>query len=193
MVGSIIAILAISLAQYDLVKTQTSLLLFSPEVVDFQLGENKTISYPINSWVSKPYAIHFNIEYLNWRKATDNTSKEIPYRFTVKCYKLEKNEEILFFENIYFIRNNLYKLGNETVTLRENLFDGGNGWDPENPSNSDAWGHSSSLGGFAFNLPYGAYRCDFKDESPPEIKTSLKEAGIVRTAITIGPYKKFIY
>ena len=45
---------------------------------------------------------------------------------------------------------------------------------------------SSALKGF--DLPYGKYRCDFKDESPSEIKANMKAAGIVATYLEISPY-----
>lgn len=187
--GSVI--IALSLTQCDLVTTATSELLFPPKLVDFPLGEGRIVSYSVTSWISKPYAISLNTEYTNWTKASGR-DKEIPYQFSVKCYRLEKNTETLFFENIYIVRDKSYKNGNEVVTRRENIFDKGDfGWEPDNLNNSEAWGWRSILK--EFRLPYGRYRCDFKDESPPEIKAMLKEAGIVRTVIEIHPFKLFIY
>ncbi|WP_373740709.1 hypothetical protein [Neisseria sp.] len=188
--GSVIA--ALSLTQCDFVKTQTSLWLFPPEEIDFTLGEGRTISYLFSSWISKPYAIHFNTEYVNLEKAQAK-KREIPYQFTLKCYHLKKNKEFLFFQNVYFIKDHNYTLDGKTYKIKDNLFEGAQSWESKKPNSLSSWGWSSSLMGFAFNLPYGKYRCDFKDESPPNIKKYLQEAGIVRTVITIGPYKKFIY
>lgn len=187
--GGVIA--ALSLTQCDLATTATSELFFPPKLIDFPLGEAKAISYPITSWIDKPYAIGMKIEYINSEKAWGETP-EMPYRLSVKCYRLEKNTEVLFFEDTYIVRDISHEVGKETYTIRENLFDKGSfGWNPDNPNNPDAAGWSSIMGGF--NLPYGKYRCDFKDESPPEIKAMLQEAGIVRTAIDIFPFKRFIY
>ncbi|OSI17971.1 hypothetical protein BWD09_04255 [Neisseria dentiae] len=185
--GGVIA--ALSLTQCDLVTTATSELLFPPKLVDFPLGEGKTISYPLTSWIEKPYGINIKIEYIEnkWGKKIP----DMPYRFSVKCYRLEKNAEVLFFEDIYIIRDISYQVDNETYIRHENILDGGRGWAPNNPNNPDADGRSHQLK--AFRLPYGRYRCDFKDESPSEIKAMLKEAGIVRTAIDIFPYTLIFY
>ncbi len=80
---------------------------------------------------------------------------------------------------------------NETHIVRENILNGGYGWVIDNSNNINAGGMSYRLK--EFRLPYGKYRCDFKDESPPEIKAMLKEAGIVRTAIDIHPFKLLFY
>ncbi|WP_373761739.1 hypothetical protein [Neisseria dentiae] len=183
-------ITALSLTQCDVATVAVSQLLFRPKVVDFPLGEGKVISYPITSWIEKPYAISLNREYLDSKKVWDRVP-ELPYRISVKCYRLEKNMETLFFEDTYIVRDISYEGRNETHTIRENIFDSGQGWGPNNLNNPNARGRSYQLR--EFRLPYGRYRCDFKDDSPPEIKAMLQEAGIVRTAIDIFPFKRFIY
>ncbi|OSI17969.1 hypothetical protein BWD09_04245 [Neisseria dentiae] len=104
---------------------------------------------------------------------------------------MEKNAEVLFFEDTYVVRDIAYGIGNETRIVRENIFDNGYWWELNNPNVPDAEGKRYRLK--EVRLPYGRYRCDFKDESPPEIKVILQEAGIVRTAIEIFPFEPFIY
>ena len=188
---SIITTLSLSLTQCDLITTSTSELLFQPKVVDFPLGEGKAINYPLTSWIDKPYTISINTEYVNSEKAWGQKT-ELPYRISVKCYQLEKNKEILFFEDTYIIREKSYEHNNEIITIQENIFDKGSfGWNPNNPHSSEAWGWRFIMK--EFRLPYGRYRCDFKDESPKEIKEMMKKVGIVRTVIEIRPFKLFIY
>ncbi len=185
---------ALGLAQCDLLRVWGSQTIGSTPKVDFPLGEGKTISYSVNSWVKKPYIITLKIEYPNYQKKLDSREEigNIPYRISVKCYKLEKTKETLFFQDTYVIRDKIYHLDDSsTFTRRENLFEGNSGWNPNNPDNPYASGVSSGMGGF--DLPYGKYRCDFKDESPPEIKHYLQKANITRTAIHIFPYEPFIY
>ncbi len=100
--GGVIATL--SLTQCDLATTAVSELLYPPKLVDFPLGEGKVVSYPITSWIDKPYVINLNSEYINREKAWSETP-ELPYRLSVKCYRLEKNAEVLFFEDIYVVRD----------------------------------------------------------------------------------------
>ena len=187
--GGIITALSLLLTQCDLVTTSTSEFLFPPKVVDFPLGEGKTISYPLTSWIDKPYVITLKTEYINSQKAWDKKT-EMPYRFSVQCYRLEKSKKNLIFEDIYIVRDISYEVGNEIHTTRENIFDDGHGWEPNYP-NWDGGGRSAIIGNF--RLPYGKYRCDFKDESPEKIKGMMKDAGIVRTAISIYSFKRFIY
>ena len=61
--GSLAAVL--SLTMCDVVTVEVSRLLFPAKIIDFPMGEGKTISYPINSWVKKPYGIMLKTEYLN--------------------------------------------------------------------------------------------------------------------------------
>ncbi|WP_373747427.1 hypothetical protein [Neisseria dentiae] len=186
--GGVIA--ALSLTQCDVATVAVSQLLFRPKVVDFPLGEGTTISYPIISWVEKPYAININAEYINSEKARGETP-DMPYRFSVKCYRLKKNAEVLFFESTYVVRDIAYEIRNEIHTRHENVLEGGQSWGANNTKNPDADGRSYQLE--EFRLPYGKYRCDFKDESPPKIKSMLKEAGIVRTAVSVYPFKLIFY
>ncbi len=181
-------ITALSLTQCDLATTMVSELLFPPKLIDFPLGEGKAVSYPITSWIDKPYVINMNIEYTNREKIWSKKIPEMPYRLSVKCYRLEKNAEVLFFDDIYIVRDISYQVGNETRTIRENILDGGRSWGVNSPNTS---GRSYRLK--EFRLPYGRYRCDFKDESPPEIKAMLKKAEIVRTAIDIHPFELLFY
>ncbi|WP_373761740.1 hypothetical protein [Neisseria dentiae] len=183
-------ITALSLTQCDVATVAVSQLFFPMKVVDFPLGDGKVISYPITSWIEKPYLISIKTEYINSEKAWSETP-EMPYHFSVKCYRLEKNAEVLFFEDTYIVRDISYERRNETYTIRENILDGGQGWMPNNPKNPDTDGKSYRMK--EFRLPYGKYRCDFKDESPPEIKSMLKEAGIVRTAVSVYPFKLIFY
>lgn len=184
----------LGLAQCDLVRVTASELFFSPVIMDFPIGDGAQISYPISSWVDKPYIITFKIEYPNYQKILDSRKQieDIPYRISLKCYKLEKTKETLFFQETYIIRDRIYHLPDSgTFNIRQNLFDGDSGWDPENPNNPHASGTSSGMGGI--RLPYGKYRCDFKDESPSEIRQYLQKANIIRTAVQILPYEPLIY
>ena len=51
LIGSVAAVL--SLTMCDVVTVEVSRLLFPAKIIDFPMGEGKTISYPINSWVKK--------------------------------------------------------------------------------------------------------------------------------------------
>ena len=166
----------LALAQCDLVRVTASEFTHKPLEVDFPMGEGKQISYPVRSWADKPYGMVLITEYVNWNKSIDKTREEVPFSFSVACYRIEKDKEVLFFQKQYTQDDNLY---------------GGNGWIPNNPHSpeSSAWG--SGLGGF--RLPYGTYRCDFKDNSTPEIKDYLQKAGVVKTSIAIMPIKRVFY
>ncbi len=166
------------LAQCDTVTVLTSEMLFRPKIVELPMGEGKIVSYEVNSWVKKPYLmiLGFESEYQNYGEAFFNGKLEtVPYKFSIKCYKIEKDSEILFYEKNYTMKD----------------LSGMDGWNSQNPDKPYAWGGSYSLGGF--DLSYGRYRCDLKDESSIEIKTYLKEAGIARTAFQIIPYKLWFY
>lgn len=176
--GSLAAVL--SLTMCDVVTVEVSRLLFPAKIIDFPMGEGKTISYPINSWVKKPYGIMLKTEYINYQKAYDAARKNIPYDFLIKCYRMENGKKIIFYENKYSMKND-----------ERNLFYGSFGWSPEDSNHPDAEGLSSTFDGL--DLSYGQYRCDFEDKSSPEIKAYLKEAGVIRTAIQISPYKLWFY
>ncbi|HFC8502021.1 TPA: hypothetical protein ACFP30_002112 [Neisseria oralis] len=175
LIGSIAAIL--SLTQCDLAKVSLSQALFPAKVIPFPIGEGKTVSYTVDSWGKKFYVIYLNIEYTDWNKAFLDTKghEKIPYNVSIKCYHLKDGQEILFYESKH-----------SDKTDERHWFDASNGWEPIHPHSPDASGMSLALKGF--DLPYGKYRCDFKDESPSEIKANMKAAGIVATYLEISPY-----
>lgn len=177
LVGGIIGIL--SLTQCDLVTTDVSKFFFPPKVMDFPMGDRKSISYPITSWVKKPYVIWLNTEFENYKYAwgNDNYLRTIPYHFSISCYKLQKGKEILFYKKEVFSQD----IGS------------GNGWDTRTSDNMESTGLTNIIIGSGNDLSYGKYRCDFEDKSSKEIKDILKKAGITRTAIEISPFKRFIY
>lgn len=178
LIGSVVSVLLV--ARCELVIVEFSRLLFPTKIIDFPMGEGKTIRYPINSWVKKPYGIMLKTEYINYRKAYDPTRENIPYDFLLKCYRIENGKEIVFYETKYSMKND-----------ERNLFYGSFRWDPKDSNNPDAEGLSSTFDGL--NLSYGQYRCDFEDKSSPEIKAYLKEAGVIRTFVHISPYKLWFY
>lgn len=171
--GSLAVVL--SLTQCDLVKVYLSQALFPAEVVPFPMGEGKTVSYTVDSWVEKRYAISLKTEYRNEAAINQEERMKIPYNISVNCYHLKNGQEILIYED-----------RRSDKTDEFHWFDGGNGWELIHPHNPDAVGRSNIRGGF--DAPYGKYRCDFKDESSPEIKANMKEAGIVATYLEISPY-----
>ena len=165
------------LAQCDFVRvTASEFTHYPPLEVDFPMGEGKQISYPLHSWIDKPYGMTLAIEYVNWDKSINKTNEEIPFSFSAACYRIEKDREVLFFQKHYSKEDQLY-LGGGVV--------------PNKPHSPDSMAWAGALGGF--RLPYGTYRCDFKDTSTPEIKDYLKKAGVVRTFIRILPEAPLIY
>ena len=171
--GSLAAVL--SLTQCDLVKVYLSQALFPAEVVPFPMGEGKTVSYTVDSWAEKRYAISLKTEYRNEAAINQEERMKIPYNISVNCYHLKNGQEILIYED-----------RRSDKTDEFHWFDGGNGWELIHPHNPDSVGRSNIRGGF--DAPYGKYRCDFKDESPSEIKANMKAAGIVATYLEISPY-----
>ena len=166
----------LALAQCDLVRVTASEFTHKPLEVDFPMGEGKQISYPVRSWADKPYGMVLITEYVNWNKSIDKTSENIPFSFSVACYRIEEDREILFFQKQYTQKDDFY---------------GSTGWVPNKPYSPESRAWTSGLGGF--RLPYGTYRCDFKDNSTPEIKDYLQKAGVVKTYIIIMPIKRVLY
>ena len=171
--GSLAVVL--SLTQCDLVKVYLSQALFPAEVVPFPMGEGKTVSYTVDSWAKKRYVISLKTEYRNEAAINQEERMKIPYNISVNCYHLKNGQEILIYED-----------RRSDKTDEFHWFDGGNGWELIHPHNPDAVGRSNIRGGF--DAPYGKCRCDFKDESPSEIKANMKAAGIVATYLEISPY-----
>ena len=168
----------LALAQCDLVRVSASQLIHTPPLeVNLPMGEGKQVSYPVRSWIDKPYRMALIAEYINWDKYISEAGiKDLPYSISIACYRLEKGKEILFYQ--------------KEITEKEQLYLG-RGWTPNKSYSSESEAGIIGLGGF--RLPYGTYRCDFKDTSTPEIKNYLKEAGVIRTFINIMPYEPFIY
>ncbi len=171
---TIAAVLA--LAQCDLLRVWGSQDIGNHPEIDFPMGEGKQISYPVRSWIDKPYAMLLVIEHINYKKSIDDdVNKEIPFSFSATCYRIENGKETVFFQRQYSKEDELYM---------------GSGWIPEKPYSPDSRAGTGALGGL--RLPYGNYRCDFKDTSTPEIKDYLKKAGVVRTFIVIWPSAPFL-
>ena len=166
----------LALAQCDLVRVTASEFTHKPLEVDFPMGEGKQVSYPVRSWIDKPYGMKLVIEYVNWNKLVDKTREEIPFSFSAACYRIEKDREVLFFQKQYSKEDRLY-LGSGAI--------------PNKPYSPESRAWAGRLGGF--RLPYGTYRCDFKDTSTPEIKDYLQKAGVVKTSIVIAPIERVIY
>lgn len=167
----------LGLAQCDWIRADVSRVFSPPVEMDFPMGEGKQISYPIRSWIDKPYGMRLVLEYVNWDKSNDHdVQKEIPFSFSVSCFHMEHDKEILFFQRHYTQADELYL---------------GGGHIPKQPYSPDSMAWGSGLGGF--RLPYGTYRCDFKDTSNPEIKSYLQKAGIVRVFVRIAPTQSLIY
>ncbi|MCQ9326016.1 hypothetical protein [Neisseria dentiae] len=73
------------------------------------MGEGKQISYPVRSWIDKPYAMFLIIEYINYAKSIDyKTNKEIPFSFSTTCYRIENGKETVFFQRKYSKKDELY-------------------------------------------------------------------------------------
>ena len=168
----------LALAQCDLVRVSTSQLIHTPPLtVDLPMGESKQVSYPIRSWIDKPYAMTLVAEYSNKDKYISEAGiKDLPYSISIACYRLEKGKEILFYQ--------------KEITEKDPLYLSSD-WTFNKPSSTASEAGAIGLGGF--RLPYGTYRCDFKDTSTPEIKKYLKEASVVRTFVSVWAYKPFIY
>ena len=178
LIGCIVAI--VLLTQCELVKVYLSQALFPAEVVPFPMEEGKTVSYTVDSWAEKRYAISLKTEYRNEAAINQEERMKIPYNISINCYYLQNGQEIL-----------IYKDRRSDKTDEFHWFDGGNGWELIHPHNPDSVGRSNIRGGF--DAPYGKYRCDFKDESSPEIKVHLQASGIVATYLEISPYIALFY
>lgn len=169
----------LGLAQCDWIRADVSQVLFPPVELDFPMGEGKQVSYPIRSWIDKPYGIGLVAEYTSRDKyLAEAGTKDLPYAISIACYRLEKEQEIFFYRKEYTEKDELY-LGGITRLNKSK------------PYSPESEAGVVGLGGF--RLPYGSYRCDFKDTSNPEIKEYLQKTGVVRAFVRIFPYKPIIY
>lgn len=99
----------LGLAQCDWIRADVSRVFSPPVEMDFPMGEGKQISYPIRSWIDKPYGMRLVLEYVNWDKSNDHdVQKEIPFSFSVSCFHMEHDKEILFFQRHYTQADELY-------------------------------------------------------------------------------------
>ncbi|AZR60361.1 hypothetical protein [Eikenella corrodens] len=176
---------------------------YSPTYTDFPLGQNKRLNLEVRSYVKHPYCIGMRTEFIDGktksygpnleRGPSDRDPWEYGKQEVFRGHSLEGMAigglaPETFYRQYYTFQVIAYRQGwfGEKVFFRKNYTNlnimgkvfysyGSNTDNPRNPAYQD--------GVDCFDLPYGKYRFEFVDNSPP-----IPEFKEVMTAVDIHPY-----
>ena len=175
----------------------------SPNYTDFPLGQGKRLNLEVRSYIKHKYCIGMRTEFIDGqtklygpnleRGLSDRDQREFAKQEVFRGYSLE-NSAIgglapeTFYRQYYTFQVTAYRQGwfGEKVFFRKNYTNlsrmekvfyshGDNTDNPRNLAYQD--------GVDCFDLPYGKYRFEFVDNSPP-----IPEFKEVMTAVDIHPY-----